>query len=120
MAGQNNDKNRKSEAQKILEQADKAGRFAGNDSDAKAARGEATKNVRQDTQSTRTERDNASGLDVNQANDGDASNVRDEATQRIGDTNRASQKANEGARQQRDDVRNDDRDKINNDELGRN
>ena len=39
----NNEKNRKSEAQERFEQADNAGRFAGNDADARKAKNEALK-----------------------------------------------------------------------------
>ncbi|MBD0333773.1 MAG: hypothetical protein ICV66_14095 [Chitinophagaceae bacterium] len=49
----NEDKNRKSEAQEIFEQADNAGRFAGDDADAKGARNQAIENIRQDTSSSR-------------------------------------------------------------------
>jgi hypothetical protein len=52
----NNEKNRKSEAQKHFEEADNAGRFAGNDNDAKAARERAMENIKQDTSSGREER----------------------------------------------------------------
>jgi len=54
---QNNSKNRKSESQEIFEQADNAGRFAGNDADAKAARTQAGENINMDSQSSRNERD---------------------------------------------------------------
>lgn len=121
---QNNDKNRKSEAQKSFEEADNAGRFAGEDTDAKVARAQGMGNIRQDTNSGKQERDGSgdrsgSNLEVNQANVGDASSVSDEATQKLSDRARSVNKANEGARQNRDDVRNDDRDEINNDELGK-
>ncbi len=53
----NTEKNRKSEAQKRFEEADNAGRFAGNDADAQAAREKATENIRQDTSSGRNKRD---------------------------------------------------------------
>ena len=52
----NQHKHRKSEAQKQFEEADNAGRFAGDDADAKAAKEQAMENIRQDTQSTSEER----------------------------------------------------------------
>jgi hypothetical protein len=45
----NNDKNRKSEAQKRFEEADNAGRFAGNDSDSRDAKNAALKEGVNDT-----------------------------------------------------------------------
>ncbi len=45
----NEEKGRKSEAQKKFEEADNAGRFAGNDADAEQARAQAEENIRQDT-----------------------------------------------------------------------
>ena len=52
----NTEKNRKSKSQEIYEQAENAGRFAGNDPDAEAARQQATENIRQDTGSSSDER----------------------------------------------------------------
>lgn len=115
MAYQNNSgKNRKSEAQKAFDEADNARRFSGKDADANAAREQAKENIRQDANSSREERSSGTnGKDDFQliANDGDANNVRDEATQCLNenDVAQASRKANEGARQGRDDLRNDNR-----------
>src|SRR5687768_17142166 len=53
---QNHSKNRKSEAQERFDQADNAGRFAGNDPDARAAREQAMEQIRQDTSATSEER----------------------------------------------------------------
>ena len=50
---QNTNKQRKSEAQKTFEEADNAGRFAGDDTDAQSARHQAEQNIRQDAQSSR-------------------------------------------------------------------
>lgn len=53
----NADKNRKSEAQKRFEEADNAGRFAGDDNDAQAARTQMTESIRQDTTASQSERE---------------------------------------------------------------
>ena len=50
-------KNRKSESQERFEEADNAGRFAGNDTDAQSAKQQAINNIREDSGSTREERD---------------------------------------------------------------
>lgn len=108
---QNNSKNRKSEEQERFEQADNAGRFAGDDNDAQAARQQAVENIRQDTNSSREERNRedvsntgtSSDPDQAQANDGDAQNVSDEATRSVGgeESKHSRNKANEGLRQNR-------------------
>ncbi len=57
----NQQKHRKSEAQKQFEAADNAGRFAGDDADAKAAKEQAMENIKQDTNSSREERNKEGG-----------------------------------------------------------
>jgi hypothetical protein len=112
----NENKNRKSEAQERFEEADNAGRFAGNDTDAQAARSQAEENIRQDTGSSREERsgdrnntDEEARRDPAQAHDykGEAQNVNidPEEEGRLGgndrDTEHARNKATEGIRQGR-------------------
>jgi len=46
---ENTSKNRKSESQEIFEQADNAGRFAGNDNDAQSAKQQAMQNAGRNT-----------------------------------------------------------------------
>jgi|GEM_PF-3470856 len=110
---ENNNKNRKSEAQEIYEQADNAGRFAGDDADSKAAREQAIENIRQDTGSSSAERnknENASDeearRDPSQSKDykGEAQNVNDDAGRPLDpqEVDRAVNKATEGQRQERD------------------
>lgn len=88
----NTSKHRKSESQEIFEQADNAGRFAGNDTDAQAARGQAEENIRQDTQSSREERDKDKNTDAEanrgaQSQDykGEAQNVNDDTGRPLSD-----------------------------------
>src|SRR5688572_5573360 len=110
----NQEKNRKSEAQEQFEEADNAGRFAGDDADAKAARQQAVENIRQDTNASREERngdrdntDAEARRDPAQAHDykGEAQNVNidPEEEGRLGgnerDTEHARNKATEGIRQ---------------------
>jgi hypothetical protein len=106
----NQNKNRKSKEQEIFEQADNAGRFAGNDSDAKAAKEKAVENIWQDTNSTSQERNNNnndSERDADQSQDyrGESQNVKDDSGGRIRGEEAASarDKAEEGIRQKRDD-----------------
>jgi hypothetical protein len=104
----NQDKNRKSKEQEIFEQADNAGRFAGNDSDAKAAKGKAVENIRQDTSSTFEERNrNVEERDADQSQDyrGESQNVKDDSGGRLRGKEAASarDKAEEGIKQNRDD-----------------
>jgi hypothetical protein len=108
---QNKDKNRKSEAQKIFEEADNAGRFAGNDPDAKAARSGAIENIRQDTGSNGNERnkeatDAEARRDPAQTHDykGESQNVNDDTGRPLNEeeTQHARNKAMEGTRQNRD------------------
>lgn len=109
----NTDKNRKSEAQERFEQADNAGRFAGNDADAQAARNRMEEDIRQDTGSNREERnkgtdrlDTPAKRTTNQAEDtaGDAQNEEVDGSGRLGgrDAEQARNKANEGLRQGRE------------------
>jgi hypothetical protein len=106
----NTSKQRKSESQEIFEQADNAGRFAGNDTDAQAARQQAEENIRQDAQSSREERDKNENSDAEARRDeqphdykGEAQNVNDDTGRALSEeeTDRARNKANEGLRQGR-------------------
>lgn len=110
----NTDKNRKSEAQERFEQADNAGRFAGNDADAQAARRQMEETVRQDTNSSSEERnkgtdrrDTPAKRGTAQAQDtaGDAQNEEVDGSGRLkgGEAKDARNKADEGIRQGRDD-----------------
>lgn len=110
---QNLDKNRKSGAQEIFDQADNAGRFAGNDADAKAARSAAEENIKQDTASSRDERggnrdstDAEARRDRAQSHDykEEAQNVNDDWGRPLteGETEHARNKSMEGTRQNRD------------------
>ena len=110
----NAEKNRKSEAQEIYDQADNAGRFACDDADAKAAREQAIENIRQDTNADREERnkdndntDAEARRDWAQTQDykGEAQNVNDDTGRPMSDeeARNARNKATEGMRQQRDD-----------------
>jgi hypothetical protein len=108
MASNNQDKNRKSKEQEIFEQVDNAGRFAGNDSDAKAAKEKAVENIRQDTNSTSEERNNNDEeRDADQSKDfrGESQNVKDDSGGRLRgeEATSARDKAEEGIRQKRDD-----------------
>ena len=60
---ENREKNRKSEAQKAFEEADNAGRFAGDDADARNARAQAENNISQQAggQQGRNQRDMPNG-----------------------------------------------------------
>lgn len=109
----NTDKNRKSEAQERFEQADNAGRFAGNDTDAQAARRSMEENIRQDTNSSSAERnkdtdrlDTPGRRGTTQAQDmaGDAQNEEVDGSGRLEGKGAedARNKANEGIRQGRD------------------
>src|SRR5690242_17004071 len=57
-------KNRKSEPQEIFEQANNAGRFAGNDKDAQAAREQAMENISEDSGSSKEERSPGENTDA--------------------------------------------------------
>ena len=107
----NTSKNRKSESQKIFEQADNAGRFAGNDADAQAARQQATENIRQDTSSPKERGNQNENTDAEarrdpaQAHDykGEAQNVNDDSGRPLNEdeANKARNKANEGLSRER-------------------
>jgi hypothetical protein len=107
-----NEKQRKSEAQEIHEQADNAGRFAGDSPDSQAALEQSVENIRQDTGSSRQERDKGGneGADEGSPNSqvqesaGDAQNVEDDGSGRLEgeEAERARNKATEGQRQGRD------------------
>jgi hypothetical protein len=106
-------KNRKSESQKIFEQADNAGRFAGNDPEAKSAQKQAAKNIRQDIQSPENERNKKENTDGEARRDsaqrhdykGESQNVNDDAGRPLNkeEASNARNKANEGLRQGRND-----------------
>ncbi|HEU4473073.1 MAG TPA: hypothetical protein VFR58_18405 [Flavisolibacter sp.] len=108
----NNQKNRKTEASDIRDEAENAGRFAGSDADALAARREADENVRQDTGgqgSIKREDDNTNAearRDPAQSKDykGEAQNINDDEGRPLTaeEANRARNKATEGQRQGRD------------------
>ena len=109
---ENNQKNRKSEAQERFDEADNAGRFAGNDADARAARKQAKENIRQDTGSSRDERaDERDATGAGERNGpeyaqdfvGDAQNVNDDNGRPMTDeeAEHARNKATEGLRQGR-------------------
>lgn len=97
----NTHKERKSEAQKQFEEADNAGRFAGNDADSREAREQAETNARQDT----AERNDEGGED-DDSNPGEAQNVvSDDNGGRLEgeEAKDARNKSTEGMRQDRDD-----------------
>jgi hypothetical protein len=126
---QNTEKNRKSEAEEIFDEADNTGRFAGNDADAQEAKRQATENIRQDSAARRDEQqspgagkgtspgDQLSGRDQNdqearrdaaQTHDykGEAQNVNDDEGRPMtgeDELQHARNKANEGIRQNRED-----------------
>jgi hypothetical protein len=117
MAQENNtSKNRKSESQKIFEEADNAGRFSGNDPDSRAAKDQAIENIKEDINSTREERNKEENNDYTdadarregaQAHDvkGEAQNVNDDTGRPLNEDelNKARNKATEGDRQGRSD-----------------
>jgi len=113
-----NDKVRKSEAQKRLEEAENAGRFAGDDADARNARAQAEQNVRQEGQNSgdRQQQKMGSGeiMDADAVRPGQANMMEEEAQNinkdRTGadlldddsETGKARNKANQGIQQGRD------------------
>ena len=113
----NTEKNRKSEAQEIYEQAENAGRFAGDDADARAAQAKAEENIRQETIANRGKinKEDKENIDTDVEAHRDPAKVHDykgEAQNVNDDTNRpmsgdeaaqARNKATEGIRQQRED-----------------
>lgn len=116
----NNEKDRKSEAQKRFEEADNAGRFAGDDADARSAREQAMQGIPQQVQAGAQDpgdgnRDAAIGNSEarrqgNQVHDlkGEAQNVNTDPEEpgRLGgndrDAEHAREKAMEGIKQRRD------------------
>lgn len=105
-------KDRKSEAQKRFEQADNAGRFAGNDADAKAAWSQSMENIRQDRGINPRHKNNGNEntdagahRDPAQSHDykGEAQNVNDDTGRPLNEneTSHARNKANEGIKQGR-------------------
>jgi hypothetical protein len=106
-------KNRKSESAERFDEADNAGRFAGNDADAQAARQQAIEEIRMDSGSTREERngedmdhsDAEARRDGEQAHDykGESQNVNDDTGRPLNESelSEARNKANEGLRQER-------------------
>jgi len=108
---QNTSKNRKSESQELFEQAENAGRFSGNNADARTARRKAEENIIQDAQSLREERnqnentDAEAGREPSQTHDykGESQNVNDDNGRPLNEEelNKARNKANEGLKQGR-------------------
>jgi hypothetical protein len=107
---ENTSKHRKSESQEVFEQADNAGRFAGSDTDSKAARQLAEENITEDDQSSREERNKNESTDADarrdaQAHDykGESQNVNDDTGRPLTreETDNARDKGNEGLRQGR-------------------
>ena len=119
MANNNTSKDRKGEAEKRYDGADNAGRFAGNDADARAAHDQAAENIRQNAGKT----SNAGSRDVAdepgsdnkrdgalrdpaQSHDtkGEAQNVNDDTGRPLSDeeARHARNKATEGRRQGRE------------------
>lgn len=108
----NTDKNRKSEARERFDGADNAGRFAGGDADAQAARQQAEGSIRQEASVGRgdinkgsDQRDTPAKRGANQVQDtgGDAQNVKDDDARLEGrEAEEARNKATEGSRQGRD------------------
>ena len=104
-------KDRKSEAQKRFEQADNAGRFAGEDADAKAAWSQSIGNVRRDRGTNPRHRNSNENTDAEAHRDpaqshdykGEAQNVNDDTGRPLNEDEitHARNKANEGARQER-------------------
>lgn len=97
----------------MFEQADNAGRFAGNDTDAQAARRQAEKNIRADAQSTTEERNKNENTDAEARRDpaqshdykGEAQNVNDDTGRPLSkeEPDKARAKAAEGLKQGRND-----------------
>jgi len=109
---ENQSKNRKSKEQERYEEADNAGRFAGGDADALSTREAAIEQIRQDTNSSESERNEPSGpsdaearRDGSQAHDykGESQNVNDDSGRPMdeNESEKARNKANEGLRQGR-------------------
>ena len=104
---QDNSKQRKPESQKIFEEADNAGRFSGNDNDAKAAKQQATENIQKDTNTaSQTGGKNLENTDAEARRDpaqvhdykGESQNVNDDNGRPLNEEElrNARNKANEG------------------------
>jgi hypothetical protein len=113
LMARNTEKNRKSKAQKLYDEAENAGRFAGNDADGKAAREQAVKNIKQEAGRGRQNRniedqdtDAEARRDPAQSHDykGEAQNVNDDTGRALNEEElkHARNKTNEGLRQNRD------------------
>jgi hypothetical protein len=108
----NTPKNRKSASQEIYEQADNAGRFAGNDIDAQSARKQAEENIKSSSQSSRQELDPIENTDAEARRDPsqvhdlkeEAQNINDDTGRPLNEeeTGKARNKSNEGLRQGRE------------------
>jgi len=108
---ENTSKNRKSESQEIFEQADNAGRFAGNDADAQSAREQSAENIRQDSLSSEEERNKDENTDAEARRDpaqshdykGESQNVNDDTGRTLNEEEleKARNKATEGLKQGR-------------------
>lgn len=118
------DKNRKSEAQKRFDEADNAGRFAGDDADARNARAQAEQNVKQDAQNSGNRQRQKMGdgqiMDADAVRPGHANMMEEEAqninkdstgADRLDDNEieKARNKAGQGIQQGRDTGSSDDR-----------
>lgn len=106
-------KQRKTRAQEIADEADNAGRFAGNDADAKAAKEQAMANSRAENSSlTRREGDDTGNTDAEARRDpaqshdykGEAQNVNEDSGRPLNeqDVLHARNKAQEGIQQNRE------------------
>ena len=118
------DKNRKSEAQKRFDEAENAGRFAGDDADARNARAQAEQNVKQDAQNSGNRQRQKMGdgqiMDADAVRPGNANMMEEEAqninkdstgADRLDDNEieKARNKAGQGIQQGRDTGSSDDR-----------
>ena len=119
------DKNRKSEAQKRFDEAENAGRFAGDDADARNARAQAEQNVKQDAQNSGNRQRQKMGdgqiMDADAVRPGHANMMEEEAQNINKDTTgadrldddsesqKARNKAGQGIQQGRDTGSSDDR-----------
>jgi hypothetical protein len=111
-AVRNTSKDRKSEEQENREWADNAGLYAGNDDNAEAARKQATATAAGDDTRPRINMDN--DIDAQEAQ-----NVSDSPRMEGEEAERARNKATEGIRQGRDTSGNNERNRGDNDQLGR-
>lgn len=108
----NASKNRKSEAQEIFDEADNAGRFAGDNQDSREARDRANENLKEETGSTNNNSNSdTENTDADARRDwaqthntkGEAQNVNDDTGRPLNEdeAEKASNKSNEGLRQGR-------------------